>query len=154
MGDGPQSYAEHVFENSNLPGRYIECKTDHKWGNMQRNQGILFAQGKYILFMDDDDAYAPGAFDSIRSLLDFSSLNLFRMIHNKIIGIIWRSKQVQLGNVSSQIIVVPNEFSKLSKWQSLYEGDFLFARDCEASFGNVNWCEPIISMYRVGKLFI
>lgn len=122
----------------------------HDWGARARNFGIERAAKAYIAFMDDDDQYLPGAFLSMKDAIRNrpGSPFLFRMMHGK--SILWRQREVTLGNVSSQMVVVPNDQKKLGRFTDRYEGDFDFiqktARLYSSKIDPFIWREEITSI--------
>ncbi len=94
------------------------------WGNIARNEAIPRATGTHIWFMDDDDTATPDALEHIRAGVaeDPERVHLFRMQYRD--GkVIWREPIVHVGNVSTILMVVPNEPDRLAKWGTRYESD-------------------------------
>jgi hypothetical protein len=97
-------------------------------GATPRTRGMLQASGDWLLFMDDDDVYLPNAFDLIRAALrrDPARPHLFGLQS----GAGWQLPQcghvVKLQNVSTQMIVTPNQKEKLGQWGRRRCGDFDF----------------------------
>src|SRR5436190_10010048 len=107
-------------------------------GDTPRNQTMHRAAGTHLLFMDDDDVYAPGALARIRRFADENPgrIGLFKMKH--VVGTThWHERRVFFGNISTQIICVPNVPGKLGRWHySLrpnrdqpYTGDYTFLKE-------------------------
>ncbi len=63
VGDGHRPAAGEGFED--LPLRRIELETPAGAGGA-RNEGARMARNELLCFLDDDDAYLPGALDVIR----------------------------------------------------------------------------------------
>ena len=146
VGDGLQPEARKMFSDSGLPGRFTETDPTHNWGMSQRNMLMGSAKGDYLLFIDDDDVYLPGAFTAIREAIQPDAVNIFKIHHT--LGLLWRDKELRCGNVSTQSVVVPNIPDKLGAWEHEYCGDFAFIKSTAAKFNKINWCEPIICKYR------
>src|SRR6266550_7689236 len=100
------------------------------WGNAERKEGIAKAEGDYLAFMDDDDYYLPGH----RKIMDQAvrenpgKPNLFRMQYPNG-NILWKVKQRIPGNVSSQMIFVPNRKDMFYKFMfpgNTNMGDYYF----------------------------
>jgi glycosyltransferase involved in cell wall biosynthesis len=120
------------------------------WGHSSRNRAMRWAKGDFLLFQDDDDVSAPGAFDAIRAAVaqhDANTMHVFKMAYDRLDGrTLWEDREVRLGNISTQMIVVPNQ-QPLGQWGAVYEGDFVFASAC-AKHRPVAWHEDIISLVR------
>jgi glycosyltransferase involved in cell wall biosynthesis len=116
------------------------------WGARARNFGIDLAQKAYIAFMDDDDEYLPGAFVSIKKAIQEhpGSPFLFRMMHKK--RIIWEKPEVSVGNVSTQMVLVPNDPLKIPRYTERYEGDYDFIKGVGDLYPAFIWREEITSI--------
>ena len=79
------------------------------------------------MFLDDDDAYVPGALEIVRAALEQEPdrVHVFRMRYPDGREI-WTSPTVACGNISTIMLVVPNTPGKLGSWGTSYEGDFQF----------------------------
>jgi glycosyltransferase involved in cell wall biosynthesis len=128
VADGIYPESRFLIENMGSQYSYFELPDGphHDWGARARNCAIPIAKKAYIAFMDDDDQYLPGAFAAMKGAIRAFPGHpfLFRMKHGK--SIIWRRHELCLGNVSSQMIVVPNDQSKLARFTDRYEGDYDF----------------------------
>ena len=128
-GDFPDS--RRVWSESGLAGRmlWIDGGPSRDWGMTARTRGIEQAVGEWLLFMDDDDVYLPGAFAAIRQALFLAPRrpHLFRMrsVHARG-GLIWGHREVKCGNVSTQCFGVPNDHARMGRWSPRYEGDYDF----------------------------
>lgn len=97
-------------------------------GATPRTKGMFSANGDYILFMDDDDIYTPTALSTIRKalVLNPNRIHIFPMAS----GPGWKLPQygldVRVTNVSTQMIVLPNDPSKFGQWGLRRRGDYDF----------------------------
>jgi glycosyltransferase involved in cell wall biosynthesis len=117
------------------------------WGMSSRDEGIARATGDWILFMDDDDAFAPGVLHRIRPLLDQGTWHIFRMTDG--VGHVWRVREIMLGNVGTPMLVVPNR-TDLPRWadHAEYYGDFHFAKGCQELLGEPCWHTETLALIR------
>jgi hypothetical protein len=128
----------------------VSINQDCPWGHKARNQLMRAARGDFILFQDDDDETAPGAFDVIRAAVEMNphTPHLFKMRYADGTEI-WQLQQVTLGNVSTQMIVVPNISEKLGTWkEDAYEGDYYFISSTLRNFGEMVWHTDVISLVK------
>lgn len=119
------------------------------WGNPQRNEGIARATCDYISFMDDDDCYAPSAREVIERAIAENENDypiLFRIIYPD--GrIIWSEKTVVPGNISTQMILVPNKKEMLFHWKDGRNmADFIFVDHWKWRKEQIIWREEIIAL--------
>ena len=144
IADGPQPQAREIVEAMGDPRiRYIEGPKTGDYGNARRGMGIRLATQDYLLFMDDDDEYVPGALKIIRSQLNGKPF-MFRMEHNG--GIIWRVPTAFPGNTGAAMFCVPNYPRLLGYWGRGYTADDGFIRQTIELWGqeNVIWSGDVI----------
>src|SRR5262249_55851369 len=149
VGDGEQPAARSLFEQFGLPGLYLEVPGPSRdWGHTPRNLAMPLAQGAWLLFLDDDDAYVPGALALLRSALAENPArpHLFRMHLVPDDVTLWQRREVVEGNVSTQMIVVPAGGPR-GRWGKRYAGDFDFIRSTLALWpeGSLVWREEVIA---------
>ena len=117
------------------------------WGNAERKEGIKKATCDYLAFIDDDDWYVKGHREIMESAISENpgKPNLFRMKYPN--GqILWKEKEVKPGNVSSQMILVPNQKDMFYKFQfpgNTNMGDYYFV--ARWKFPETVWREEIIA---------
>jgi hypothetical protein len=149
--DGHQPHAAELLTRLGVPGRCIETAPSHDYGGTQRNQGMNEAAGDYLLFMDDDDVYAPDAFASIRAALrEAPGLpHLFRMRYASNQRVLWTRRELALGNVSTQMIVCPNR-PNLKRWDSMHGHDYRFVVNSLPLWppDSLVWREEVIAVVR------
>ena len=104
--------------------------------------------GDYLLWIDDDDVYLPGALAVIRGALAVNPgvPHLFRM--KQPWGLVWADGSEGLlieGNVGTPMIVAPNIPEKLGRFGNRYEGDFDFIQQTVSLHGGeVIWRPEVI----------
>jgi glycosyltransferase involved in cell wall biosynthesis len=120
--------------------RYVSCLNGGDYGGKERNVGIGFARQPYLAFIDDDDVYTPGT----RQVMEDAITQtpgcpvLFRMRYPNGITL-WQDKQIRCGNVSTQMILVPNDLTRLGSWGLHYAGDFDFLSSLKWSSEEIVW---------------
>lgn len=116
-----------------------------------RTLGMMKATGDWVMFMDDDDRYSPGAIDRVRAALLESPgrPHLFGMFFdNTGVTIPNGDHTVRKGNVATQMIAVPNDKSKLGQWGPHRLGDLKFVETTLAHYpdGPV-WHDEVIARW-------
>lgn len=135
--DGPQ-YEETTRKLVDLSTIRDRIKVDlmvlgdgphNNYGHTARNRAMQGVTGDYLLFIDDDDEYLPNALRTVRAAIREKPgcMFLFRMYFSRKHFIIWTRKDLSYGNISTQMVVVPNIPEKLGVWEETrYEGDLFF----------------------------
>jgi glycosyltransferase involved in cell wall biosynthesis len=122
----------------------IQCQTGNDWGATERHLAMAAATGDYLSFMDDDDVYAAGARDLIDSVRGPS---IFRMQYADGLKL-WLRPGAIVGNISTQMFVVPNDPARLGRFSTRREGDFDFWISCKWKPEAVWWRNEIIAFIR------
>lgn len=140
-----------------LPGDelLLDVNDDCPWGNRARKRQMKHAKGDFLLFMDDDDTYMPDAFVKIRQAVVRAPerVHIFRMRYPEGFEL-WTDTVIRCGNVSTQMVAVPNNPGCLGSWTQLerYEGDFDFisstVRQHEAEGRKPAWWKDVIALIR------
>ncbi len=121
-------------------------------GHAGRAHGVQYATGTHLAFMDDDDMYAPGAIDVMRDAA--CELPVIFRIDHYLHGVLWRTRDISFGNVSTQMYLVPNQPSLFGAWTPIRPdwpqpgGDCTFIQETVANFGGVEWREEIVAVLR------
>jgi glycosyltransferase involved in cell wall biosynthesis len=126
--------------------RHLPCRQGKHYGCEERTLGISQARGTHLAFIDDDDAWVPGARAAIGDAVAErpDSLLLFQMRYAS--GrVLWEKPKVRRGNVSTQMIVVPNDPVRLGRWTWRREGDYDFIRTCHWSPHDTVWVAQVIA---------
>lgn len=145
--------------------RYVpHAGAAHSYGHEQINAAMAVARGEYLVFSDDDDVWAAGAFQAIRDAADELTspkplLFRFKSYHGPTF---WLAPGV-LGKslIGGHCIVAPNLPSLLGHWGApqgyegplpYYEGDWTFIATTLALWASVGvepvWCDRLIAIAR------
>lgn len=119
------------------------------YGNAERQEGVDKAKCDFLAFMDDDDVYAPNARKIMNTAIKESPGDnpiLFRMQYPN--GrILWRKRWVKNGNVSTQMILVPNKKNMLSEWDVRHRwADFYFINRWKWPKKSLIWRGEVIAL--------
>jgi len=128
---------------------------DADWGARARNSAVDRARGTHLLFMDDDDEYAP---EALRAMRDFAAdhperIGIFRMRwefwHLGTYGrVLWDTPELRVNNVSTQMFLVPNLPGKVASWDSQYGHDYRFILDTVALQGDPLFRDTLVARIR------
>lgn len=137
------------------PGDELIVRPDRTgdWGATPRAEGQRQATGDYLLWMDDDDAYLPGALDRVRAALrqNPGRPHLFRMRRDGGVNdTLPHVEEVREGQVSTQMFCVPNDPPRLGVWGARYAGDYDFISSTLALYppGVLVWRDEVIAVWR------
>lgn len=132
---------DEILVQSAMPGSHH--------GDIERNHAIPHADGTHLCFLDDDDVYLPGALDAMRDrACDVPTI--FRMKHWAF-ETLWNEPTLRFGNVSTQMLLVPNTPGKLGVWAPHIntEGtDYTFIAKTCSLMGDAVWDERVIAEAR------
>jgi glycosyltransferase involved in cell wall biosynthesis len=132
----------------------VSCNRDGDYGNAARDGAMARADGTHLLFMDDDDQFARGAFTTIRRFAQENPgrIGVFRMRFDHGLTL-WTEPVVRLANVSGQMLCVPNVSEKLASWSGGDDrhGDFEFLRGTIALQGEPLFRREIIAFARADR---
>lgn len=162
VGDGYQPVAQEIFQNYSKarPGgwRYLDVGCDQSvYGNFQRDCGMAEASGDVLLFIDDDDVYAPGALAAVRRAAEAAPGTplIFRARwgagHHAAGTVLWQSQRVSAGNIGTPMVVLPNRRYGCCWMDGNDRGivsDFAFLSAAIAETGEPAWHEDVIAVVR------
>lgn len=157
VGDGAQPEAMKIAEGLDPRVIYLEEGPTKDWGHGLRNIVMPIATGTHIMSLDDDDRMARGIVPKIKFSLARrpNKPHIFRMHHEG--GLVWVNKELKEGNVSTQLIAVPNIPERLGVWGNRYQGDWDFIRSTVELYPNkdkdIVWNPNVIMVHgSQGKL--
>lgn len=154
VGDTHEGPLPHVEGICRVHGfRYLEHDArGHAWGHPQINQGMRAATGDYLVFIDDDDVFAPEGLWAIRQAiaeLTEPRVLMFRFHCGRLGRTLPETHAVIADAIGGHCIVPPNIPGKLGEWSDRYGGDYDFITSTLAHWpeGPV-WRDEIIAIAR------
>ena len=129
----------------------VRCDITSVFGNTSRDALMQQATGTHLLFIDDDDAYAPGGLSLVRSEIAAwpEHIHVFRMAspgdNNP-----WNGQEVRPGNVGTPMFVWPIGCN-FARWAEDLTGksDFEFInKTVTASGRDLMWHEEVLAVVR------
>lgn len=138
IGGGP-----HAVQGA----RHIACPQGRDWGCTERTLGIAHARGDYLAFIDDDDVYLAGHREAMaRAMLAAPAVPcVFRMRYPVSGSILWYEPALKVGNVSTQMFLIPNDRARLGQWTGRREGDFDFLATSKWAPSTIAWRSDVIA---------
>lgn len=126
--------------------RYLPCVRGHDWGATERTHGIRAAQGDYLAFIDDDDVYTPGARGQMAWTMAETPDRpaLFRVAYPSGAQL-WAEPSLRCGNVSTQMILIPNDPERIGRWSTRREGDYDFLTSMAWTEAAIVWRPEVIA---------
>lgn len=146
VADGPRPAARAMVEGLDPRIKYLEHGPTKNWGHSQRNFGMWRAKGSHIMTLDDDDRFRSNGLEVIRkAIVETPDRPLIFRMHQST-GLIWEYRWTVIGDVSTQMYVVPNIPDRLGLWGNRYIGDQDFIQSTLALYpkGSVVWREEAI----------
>lgn len=117
-----------------------------RWGNDQRNEMMKRAKGDYLAFIDDDDYYVLDHREMMEEAIKENPGKpiLFKIQYPND-KIIWHKKEVVPGNISTQMILVPNKPKMLYYWKDGRNmADFIFVDNWKWPKSDIVWRDEVI----------
>lgn len=156
VGDpaGNMDHAQRVCDYFGVPLEIVPAD-EHKQGYAQRTHGMSLAQGTHLAFLDDDDAWTPGAHTAMKERAADVPV-VFRMAHPEL-GVLWRTPKVMFSNVGTPMFLIPNRPKDLGSWRPYLSrldnrvtggGDFLFLLETADRMGGLMWDDRVVCSVR------
>jgi glycosyltransferase involved in cell wall biosynthesis len=128
-------------------------RKDYSRAGIARDIGAARAKGTHLMFIDDDDAYLPGALDEVRAEITKNprSLLIFQTLFNRGERVRWEVPEFAGGQCPTPSVVVPRLMAPL--WEPIGDHvhqDLEFAKQCaQGTFPNVPvWIAQPIAIAR------
>jgi Glycosyl transferase family 2 len=132
--------------------RWLECDAGlHCVGQPQRTFGMQQARAPWVWFSQDDNIAAQDSLAAIETAIDLQPRPrpLFFRFQSYWGDKIWRSQDLQLGNIDADCLVFPRHIAQRVEWGLRYEGDFdAAAQAFNYSGGDVAWVDDVVAISR------
>jgi glycosyltransferase involved in cell wall biosynthesis len=148
VGDGDHEPTRVLVKTLGHPFRYEATKVTRTWGHDQLNHGVKKVGGDVLIYQDDDDIFAPRAFDEIRRLaVHFPNVPILGRVKTPHWGILWQ-KAAPDALLDGHCLVVPNVKEKLGYFTREYTGDQAWIKTCLEKYEEVYWADRVWSLTR------
>ena len=104
---------------------HVEPQNLGFWGHSIRNK-YKDLPGDYVFHIDDDDLVLHQALPTIRHICRDQRFVYIFKIMLKDSSIIWKKREVVMGQISTQCGLIPTSINKMGFWKKVYGGDFFF----------------------------
>lgn len=126
----------------------VDNPISNAWGNPQRNNAMARAKGDYLAFIDDDDWYVEGHREMMQHAINENIGHpiLFQVKYPN--GQLkWSKPEIVAGNITTQMILVPNNKTLLHTWEGKRNmADFIFVDKWGWFDDEVVWKEQVIAL--------
>jgi hypothetical protein len=117
----------------------------HDWGHSQRQYGQQVATGRWLMWTQDDDVYRPGAFATIRDVLQTADGPCLLRLQGWQAGLVWKRPALVWGEIDAGCLAVPNAPDRLPTWGTAYDADYDYiAAVCER-WRRAEWVDAVIA---------
>ena len=148
VGDGHHASTAALVAAIGAPFRYIATKRTETWGHDQCNYGLKIVKGDVLILQDDDDVFAPRAFDEIRRMVTrFPNVPIIGRVKTPNWGILWEKPGAE-ATLDGHCIVVPNVKEKLGFFTREYNGDQAWLRTSLEKYEEVYWADRVWTLTR------
>lgn len=148
VGDGYHQATADLVSAFGFPFRYMATEVTRTWGHDQLNAGVKLVKGDVLCYQDDDDIFAPRAFDEIRRLtMRFPDVPILGRVKTPNLGLLWQ-KAAPDATLDGHCLVVPNVKEKLGYFTREYAGDQAWIKTCLEPYESVYWADRVWSLTR------
>jgi hypothetical protein len=148
VGDGHHQPTADLVKAFGEPFRYVATRATRTWGHDQQNHGLKLVKGDVLVLQDDDDIFAPRAFDEIRRLAArFPGQAFLGRVKTPFLGLLW-DKASPEATLDGHCVVVPNDKEKLGYFTREYAGDQAWIKSSLEKYDEVYWADRVWSITR------
>jgi Acetyltransferases len=103
--------------------------------------------GDIIIAQDDDDIFAPRAFEVIReAALEFPDRPIMARVKTPFLGVLWT--QPLTPPFDGHCLISPNNKHKLGYWSADYAGDQTYIKSTLEQYNNIGWLDKVVAITR------
>lgn len=148
VGDGHHGPIASLVAAFGHPFRYLATQRTATWGHDQANYGLKIVKGDVLVIQDDDDVFAPRAFDEIRKMAArFPNVPIIGRVKTPNLGILWEKPGAE-ATLDGHCLVVPNNKKKLGFFTREYNGDQAYMKTSLEKYEEVYWADRVWSITR------
>lgn len=146
VGDGYDKWTDDFVSRFGPPFEYLPTPQTRDWGHTQCNIGMRKLQTTVGVAQDDDDIFAPRAFEEIRrNAINFDDKPILARVKTPSFDVLWSTPIDTL--LDGHCLIYPNN-GKLGTWDSAYDGDQRYIRSTLEHYDTVVWLDKVISLTR------
>ena len=147
VGDGHDEWTHNYIKSVGPPFRYIAIPQTRDWGHSQDNYGMQNVGGDVIVAQDDDDIFAPRAFEEIRqAVIQYPNRPIMARVKTPFLGVLWTQPAVP--PFDGHCLIIPNNKEKLGYWGPQYDGDQDYMRTSVEPYSGCGWLDKVLSITR------
>lgn len=152
--DGPLPAVEALVRSYGPRFRYLAHDAGHHcFGHCQINAALPLAKGRYVHCNDDDDTWAPGAVDAMRSAIaETPGLPLLFRFRAYWGTSYWQERGLfARDHIGGHCLVAPNVAGKVGRFACQYSGDFDWLASTVAYYGGPEaavWRDELVAIAR------
>lgn len=148
VGDGYNEGTAEIVKAFGPPFRYLFTPPTRDWGHTQANFGIEVIRGDYINIQDDDDIYAPRAFDEMREAIkQADGKPILARVRTPHLGLLWSSPGHET-LLDGHCLIAPNIKSKIGRYDEQYDGDQRYIDNTLRNFDGIVWLDKVLTLTR------
>lgn len=148
VGDGHHQPTADLVKAFGEPFRYVATRATRTWGHDQQNYGLKEVRGDVLVLQDDDDIFAPRAFDEIRKLAQrFPGQPFLGRVLTPKLGLLWDEASPK-ATLDGHCVVVPNDKEKLGFFTREYAGDQAWIKTSLEKYEEVYWADRVWTLTR------
>jgi len=148
VGDGHHQPTADLVEAFGEPFHYAATQVTRTWGHDQLNYGVKKVKGDLLIYQDDDDIFAPRAFDEIRRIATrFPGVPFLGRVKTPNLGLLWQNAAPD-ALLDGHCLVVPNVKEKLGYFTREYAGDQAWIKTNLDAYEEVYWADRVWTLTR------
>jgi RimJ/RimL family protein N-acetyltransferase len=147
VGDGYHEWTDDLIKSVGDPFRYVAIDQTKDWGHSQCNFGMMYVGGDVAVAQDDDDIFAPRAFEEIRiAVKNFPFQPIMARVKTPNWGVLWSKPNVP--PFDGHCLIFPNNKEKLGYWSPDYCGDQTYLRTTIDHYDTITWLDKVLTITR------
>lgn len=148
VGDGFHEPTAKLIKTLGKPFRYHPILPTRDWGHTQMNYGLANVGGDVLVAQDDDDIFAPRAFDEIRAAaLRYPDTPILARVKTPNLGVLWSTPDHRT-LLDGHCLILPNKKNMLGRWGLHYAGDQDYMQSSITKYEGVTWLDRVVSLTR------